>query len=51
MVAQDQLRFSFAFIRSKLKGKVCVYKKPEVGPQVSTCSGIRNIDIVDSLFK
>ena len=51
MVAQDQLCFSFTFIRSKLKGKVCVSKKPEVGPQVSTCSGIRNIDIVNSLLK
>ena len=51
MVAQDQLRFSFASIRSKLKGKFCVYKKPEVGPQVSISSGIRNIDIVDSLLK
>ena len=51
MVTQDQLCFSFAFIRSKLKGKVCVYKIPEVGTQVSTSSGVRNIDIVDSLFK
>ena len=50
MVAQDQLRFSSASIRLKFKDKLCVYKKPEVGTQDST-SGVRNIDIVDSLFK
>ena len=51
MVAQDQLRFSSASIRRKLKDKLCVYKKPEVGTQDSISSGVRNIDIVDSLFK
>ena len=50
-MTNEQFGFSFAFIRSKLIGNVCVSKKPEVGPQVSTCSGIRNIDIVDSLLK
>ena len=50
-MTREQFSFFFASIRKNLKGNVYVIKKSEVGPQVSTTSGIRNIDIVDLLLE